>query len=118
MQVNHAKLENVSFVNTSFLGGDWSDVQFTDSTFADVLLGKGRGFSISRMSFRNVDLFGGAIGAIKAIDVAFINTKFRGTAIDATNFSKVRFATEEPKVEGNPVITPEFALIENSLMKS
>lgn len=118
LQVDHAKLENVSFVNTSFLGGDWSDVQFTDSTFADVLLGKGRGFSISRTSFRNVDFFGGAIGAINAIDVAFINTKFRGTAIDTTNFSKVRFATEEPKVEGNPVITPEFALIENSLVKS
>jgi uncharacterized protein YjbI with pentapeptide repeats len=118
LQVDHAKLDDASFVNTSFLGGGWSDVQFTDTAFAGVLLGKDQEFSMSGVIFRNVDFFGGAIGAIKAIDVAFINTKFRGTEIDTTNFSKVRFATEEPKFEGNPVITPEFTLIESSVVKS
>lgn len=44
--------------------------------------------------------------------------KFRGMDIDTTNFSKVRFTTEESKVEGNPAITPEYTLIENSVLKS
>jgi hypothetical protein len=118
LQVDHARLDDASFVNTSFLGGGWNDVQFTDTAFAGVLLGKDQEFSMSGVIFRNVNFFGGAIGPIKAIDVAFINTKFRGSEIDTTNFSKVRFATEEPKLEGNPVITPEFTLIESSVVKS
>jgi hypothetical protein len=118
LQVDHARLEDASFINTSFLGGGWNDVQFADTAFAGVLLGKDQEFSMSGVIFRNVNFFGGAIGPIKATDVAFINTKFRGTEIDTTNFSKVRFATEEPKLEGNPVTTPEFTLIENSVVKS
>ena len=42
----------------------------------------------------------------------------RGVVIDTTNFSKVRFVTEEPVVEGNPVITAEYALIERSTVIS
>jgi hypothetical protein len=118
LQVDHARLDDASFVNTSFLGGGWKDVQFTDTAFAGVLLGKDQEFSMSGVLFRNVNFFGGSLGPIKAIDVAYINTKFRGTEIDTTNFSKVRFATEEPKLEGNPVITPEFTLIESSVVKS
>jgi uncharacterized protein YjbI with pentapeptide repeats len=118
LQVDHAKLEDVAFVNTSFLGGAWNDVQFLDSTFAGVFLGKDQAFSMSSAVFRNVDFFGGEIQAINAIEVEFVNTKFRSTVIDTTNFSKVRFVTEEPKVEGNPVITPEYTLIENGLLKS
>ena len=118
LEVDHSRLENVAFVDTSFLGGGWNDVQFVDSTFAGVFWGKDQGFSMSSAVFRNVDFFGGEIQAIKAIDVWFVNTKFRGTEIDTTNFSKVRFTTEEPKVEGNPVITPEYTLIENSVLKS
>lgn len=77
-----------------------------------------RGFSMSSTVFRKVAFFGGEIQAINAVDVSFVNTKFRGVEIDTTNFSKVRFITEEPKVEGNAVITPEYTLIENSVLKS
>lgn len=48
----------------------------------------------------------------------FINTKFRGATIDTTNFSKVRFLTETPLVEGNPVITPSYVLFERSVLIS
>jgi len=118
LEVDHAKLEDVAFVNTSFLGGGWNDVQIADSTLAGVFLGKDRGFSMSGAVFHNVDFFGGEIQAINAVDVRFVNTKFRGVDIDTTNFSKVRFITEEPRFEGNPVITPEYTLIENSVLKS
>jgi uncharacterized protein YjbI with pentapeptide repeats len=118
LNVNHAQFEDVAFVNTSFLDGAWNDVEFTDSTFAGVLLGKDQDFSVSSSVFRNANFFGGEIPAIKAIDVSFINTKFRGTEIDTTNFSKVRFTTEEPKVEGTPLITPDYTLIESSTVKS
>lgn len=118
LQVDHARLEDASFVNTSFLRGGWNDVQLADTAFAGVFLGKDQEFCLSGVIFRNVTFFGGAIGPIKATDVAFINTKFRGTEIDTTNFSKVRFVTEEPKLEGNPVITPEFTVIESSVVKS
>jgi TIR domain len=118
LEIDHAKLEDVAFVNTSFLGGGWNDVQLANSTFAGVFLGKDRGFSMSNVVFHNVDFFGGEMQAINAIDVRFVNAKFRGMDIDTTNFSKVRFITEEPKVEGNPVITPEYTLIENSVLKS
>jgi hypothetical protein len=50
--------------------------------------GKDYAFSMSSAVFRNVDFFGGEIQAINAIDVSFVNTKFRSTAIDTTNFSK------------------------------
>jgi len=118
LEVDHATLEDVAFVNTSFLGGGWDTVQLTDSTVAGVFLGKDQGFSMSGTVFRRVDFFGGVIQAIKAVDVSFVNTKFRGMDIDTTNFSKVRFITEEPKSEGNPLITPDYTMIENSVLKS
>lgn len=118
LEVDHATLEDVAFVNTSFLGGRWDAVQLTDSTVAGIFLGKDQGFSMSGTVFRRVDFSGGEIQAIKAVDVSFVNTKFRGMDIDTTNFSKVRFMTEEPKIEGNPLITPDYTLIENSVLKS
>jgi TIR domain-containing protein len=118
LEVDHATLEDVAFVNTSFLGGGWNEVQLTDSTVAGAFLGKDQGFSMSGTVFRRVGFFGGEIQAIKAVDVSFVNTKFRGMDIDTTNFSKVRFITEEPKSEGNPLITPDYTLIENSVLKS
>jgi hypothetical protein len=59
LAVDHAKLEDVALVNTSFLGGGWNSVQLANSTLAGVLLGKDRGFSMSNVVFQNVDFFGG-----------------------------------------------------------
>jgi len=118
LDVERVSLGDVSFVNTSFLGGSWQDVKISDSTFSGTYWSKDKGFSMSRAELRNVDFFGGEIDGIVAVDVAFINTKFRGVTIDTTNFSKVRFLTEEPIVEGNPVITPYYTLIERSVVVS
>ena len=47
-----------------------------------------------------------------------MNTKFRGSIVDTTNFAKVRFLTEESQGEGNPIITPSYTLFENSVLIS
>jgi hypothetical protein len=47
-----------------------------------------------------------------------VNSKFRGSSIDTTNFSKVRFTTEMPTTEGNPIITPYYTLFEHSVIIS
>ncbi|HKV08083.1 MAG TPA: toll/interleukin-1 receptor domain-containing protein [Thermoanaerobaculia bacterium] len=120
LDVERVSLDNVALANTSFLGGTWQDLEVRDSTFSGTYWSKSKekGSSLSKASFRNVGFFGGEIDGVVAVDVAFINAKFRGVVIDTTNFSKVRFVTEEPVVEGNPVITPEYALIERSTVIS
>ena len=62
--------------------------------------------------------YGSQFEAITAVDVSFVNSKFRGSTIDTTNFSKVRFVTETPTTEGNPIITPYFTSFENSVLIS
>lgn len=120
LDVERVSLDNVSLANTSFLGGTWQDLEVRDSTFSGTywVKAKEKGSSLSGASFRNVTFFGGEIDGIVAVDVAFVNTKFRGVVIDTTNFSKVRFLTEERVVEGNPIITPQYALIERSTLIS
>ena len=120
LDVERVSLDNVALANTSFLGGTWQDLEVRDSTFSGMYWSKSKekNSSLSKARFRNVSFFGGEIDGIVAVDVAFINTKFRGVTIDTTHFSKVRFATEEPIVEGNPVITPDYALIERSTLIS
>lgn len=118
VHVKRSKLEDITLTNVSFLGGSWVSVEVTDSTFSGTFWSKDKGFSMSGTRFRNVQFFGGIMEDITLVDVAFVNTKFRGMVIDSTNFSKVRFATEGPKVEGNPVITPDYTLFEHSVLLS
>jgi uncharacterized protein YjbI with pentapeptide repeats len=118
LAVERSMLQDVAFVNTSFLGGTWTNVKFEDSTFSGVFWAKDKDFSMSGTRFHNVQFFGSEMEAINAVDVVFVNTKFRGTVIDTTEFSKVRFATEEPQVEGNPIITPYYTLFERSVLIS
>lgn len=118
LDVSRASLDNVSLANTSFLSGSWQDLDIRDSTFSGTFWSKDKGLSVSGAKFRNVEFFGGEIEGITAIDVKFINSKFRGMVIDTTGFSKVHFLTEEHVVEGNPIITPEYALIERSTLIS
>jgi hypothetical protein len=61
---------------------------------------------------------GSEFEAIPAVDVSFVNSKFRGSSIDTTNFSKVQFTTETRASEGSPIITPYFTVIEHSVLIS
>jgi len=120
--VNRASLENISLANATLLGGSWKDVEIRDSTFSDTYWTKDlakKNLILSGTTFRNVNFLGGEINEIVAVDVAFINTKFRGVVIDTTNFSKVRFQTpEDHGTEGIPIITPDLTLIERSVVIS
>jgi hypothetical protein len=78
----------------------------------------GLGFSMSGVVFERVNFHGSVIDSVKAIEVAFVNSKFRGSEVDITNFAKVRFATERPPEPGNPTITPVFSLFESSTLIS
>jgi len=118
LRVDHTALAGVVLANVSFLGGQWTSTTFTDSTFAGAFWPKDKGVSLSDVRFENVLFYGSEFEAVPAIDVTFINSKFRGSTIDTTNFSKVRFVTQTPKFEGNPVITPIYALIEQSVVVS
>lgn len=118
LHIERTTLEDCAFINTSFIGGSWRDVAFEDCTFSGVFWGGEKGFSIANARFRNSQFFGGDLESVNAVGMEFINTKFRGATIDTTNFSKVRFLTETPLVEGNPVITPSYALFERSVLIS
>ena len=88
IDVANVMLKNTAFINTSFLGGTWSDIGVVDSTFSGAFWSKEKGFTMSGTDFRNVDVFGSEMEAITLINVAFVNTKFRGSVVDTTNFSK------------------------------
>ena len=118
LHIERTILEGCAFINTSFIGGVWADVAFEDCTFSGVFWAGDRGFSIANARFRNSQFFGGEVESITAVDVDFVNTKFRGATIDTTNFSKVRFSTDTPHVEGNPIITPNYTLFERSVLIS
>jgi hypothetical protein len=118
LDVDRVALEGITLSNISFLGGKWSDVRIEDATFAGVLWPKDEGVALSGTRFKNVVFYGTEFEAVNLIDVQFINTKFRGSSIDTTNFSKVRFVTETPVSEGNPVITPYFTSFEHSVLIS
>jgi uncharacterized protein YjbI with pentapeptide repeats len=118
VDANRISLDGVSLTDVSFLGGSWQGARIRDSTFAGVFWTKKRNFSMEGAEFRNVEFFGGEMEGITAIDVSFVNSKFRGMSIDTTNFGKVRFVTEEPKTEGNQIITPDYTLFEHSVLTS
>jgi uncharacterized protein YjbI with pentapeptide repeats len=118
LDVDRAALEGITFANVSFLGGKWSDVRIEDATFAGVFWSKDKGGAFSGTRFKNVLFYGSEFEAINLIDVQFVNSKFRGSSIDTTNFSKVRFITEAPVSEGNPIITPYFTSFEHSVLIS
>jgi hypothetical protein len=118
LDIDHSVLTGVTFASVSFLGGKWSGVQIDDSTFAGALWSKDKGTALSGTVFTNVLFYGSEFEAINAVDVQFVNSKFRGSTIDTTNFAKVRFITETPKSEGNPIITPYYASFENSVLIS
>ena len=123
MDLSRVSLNNVSLVNTSFLGGIWEGLEVSGSTFSGTYWtrdkSKDKNLILSGAKFRNVNFLGGELDGIVAVDVEFINTKFRGVVIDTTNFSKVGFRTPEERAgEGNPIVTTDYALIERSLVVS
>lgn len=118
IDIGRAKFEDVTISNASFIGGSWGEVDFRDSILADVFWKKDKGFSLSGSNFDNVKFLGSQIEAINAIDVAFKNCKFVGSVIDTTNFSKVRFFSDKPQTEGNPIITPYYTKFERSVLIS
>jgi hypothetical protein len=118
LNVERAKLNDVSFVKTSFIGGTWSGLEFSDSVFANAFWAKDKGFSMSGSNFQNVQFLGSEFEAITAINITFVNSKFIGSTIDTSNFSKVRFVTESPQTEGNPIITPYYTSFEKSVLIS
>jgi hypothetical protein len=118
LDIDRAVLAGLVMANVSFLGGHWANVQITDSTFSGAFWPKDDGVSLSGTRFDNVLFYGSEFEAINAVDVSFVNSKFRGSSIDTTNFSKVRFTTETPATEGTPIISPYFTVFERSVVTS
>jgi uncharacterized protein YjbI with pentapeptide repeats len=118
LRLERAKLAGTVLANVSFLGGSWTDVKIEDATFAGAFWPADKGPALSATRFNNALFYGSEFESITAVDVAFVNSKFRGSSIDTTNFSKVRFTTEMPTTEGNPIITPYYTLFEHSVIIS
>jgi hypothetical protein len=113
-----AAIRSTLLSNISFIGGGWRNVEVTDSTLAGVFFAKRNDFQFSGVKFSNVEVIGGGMEAVGAIDVEFENTKFRGAVLDTTNFAGVRFVTVGREIEGHPVITPSYTLVERTLVIS
>jgi uncharacterized protein YjbI with pentapeptide repeats len=118
LNVERVDLDGITLSNVSFLGGKWRDVRIQNVTFAGAFWSKDKGSALSGAQFKNVLFYGSEFEGINLIDVKFVNTKFRGSSIDTSNFSKVRLITEAPPSEGNPIITPYFTSFENSVLIS
>lgn len=120
--IEELDLENVSLASTSlnkvsFLKGNWHNISFTDTVFAKSIWTEDMRWSSAR--FNRSDFLGTEMTAVVAVDAEFIDSKFVGSVIDTTHFSKVRFRTSiDEAVEGNPVITPNFTLFERSTLIS
>jgi uncharacterized protein YjbI with pentapeptide repeats len=118
LDIDRGELAGVVLSNVSFLGGNWTNVRIEDATFSGAFWPNKSGVKLSGVRFNNVLFYGSEFEAITAVDVSFINSKFRGSSVDTTNFSKVRFTTEIPPSEGSPIITPYFAVFEHSVLIS
>jgi hypothetical protein len=118
LEIDRAELTGVVLANVSFLGGKWTNVRIEDATFSGALWSKDKGVTLSGTQFKNVLFYGSEFEAISAVDVSFVNSKFRGSSIDTTNFSKVRFTTEMQPSEGSAIITPYFTIFEHSVLIS
>ncbi|HEX2223421.1 MAG TPA: toll/interleukin-1 receptor domain-containing protein [Thermoanaerobaculia bacterium] len=118
LDLNGVEVKNSSLLDASFLKGSWEDVRFSDMTFSGVHWAAHPAFGISKGTFERVQFHGGVMNAISAVNVSFLNSKFRGATVDTTNFGKVRFATVRPPEKGNATITAEYALFENSTLIS
>jgi uncharacterized protein YjbI with pentapeptide repeats len=118
LDIDRGELAGVALSNVSFLGGNWTNVRIEDATFSGAFWPDKNGVKLSGIRFNNVLFYGSEFAAITAVDVSFVNCKFRGSTIDTTEFSKVRFTTETPPTEGNPIITPYFTTFEHSVLIS
>ncbi len=118
LSISRAKLENVNFVKTTFIDGNWSGVRFVNSVFANVVWSQMEKLSMSGTTFDDSFFVGSEFDDIEVLVTEFKNCKFVGSKLDTTNFSKVQFFTENPETEGNPVITPYYALFDKSTVIS
>jgi uncharacterized protein YjbI with pentapeptide repeats len=118
LDLNNVAVQGATLSEASFLGGNWQNVRFQDLTFSGVFWVNKPRFGMSNVVFDKARFYGGALEAASAVNVSFINSKFRGTTIDTTSFAKVRFVTESPPEKGTPTITPEYTLFEHSTLIS
>jgi uncharacterized protein YjbI with pentapeptide repeats len=118
LSAENAQLTGLSLGPISFLKGQWSGITVSDSVFASTLWGGSGGFKLSGSRFYRTQFLASEFAKVVAVDVDFVNSKFVGATVDTTDFSKVRFRTEQPKTEGNPIITPHFAKFEKSILVS
>ena len=118
LSLSRSELKDTHFVKTTFLDGDWDDVEFIDSVFANVVWSQENGFTMSGVKFKNTLFVGSEINDVSVIVANFENSKFIGSRVDTTNFAKVRFFTTSPETEGNPIITPYYTLFDKSVLIS
>ena len=117
MDIKNVEIDNISIIKTSFLGGNWEEVDFTNSVFANVFWGRDvNNITLSSVTFKNSQFLGSEIATTNTIDVIFENCKFLGSTINTTNFSKTKFITTSPETEGSPIITPYQTIFEKSLI--
>ncbi len=118
LSMSRTRFENDHFVKLTFFDGKWASVEFEDTVFANVVWSQDEGFSMAGVKFNNALFLGSEFNDINAIVTEFENSKFIGSRVDTTNFSKVKFFTKSPKTEGNPIITPYYTLFDRSILIS
>jgi hypothetical protein len=107
-------------VDTTFASGTVSRTTFVDYTFAGVVWGSaasdGRaGFTLANTLFRHSKFDFTWFAGTNAVGVEFENCALRGSVLDVTNFSLVRFLSRSSE-ERPGVITDEVAVVENSVV--
>jgi uncharacterized protein YjbI with pentapeptide repeats len=119
LDVPGATLENVTLFNTTFRGGNWTNATIRRSVLSSVAWTSAPMVRMSGILFDGVEFHSVLMQPFVAVDVTFRNSKFRGGEVNISSFSKVRFVTEHAsEPDSNPIITPDFALFERSVILS
>lgn len=117
----NSQLRRAKLVDVTFSTGIIEDVSFDRSTFAGVVWNsagtEGRGgLTLANLRFSNSDFYFTWFAGTNAVSLEFVNSNFKGSVLDVSNFGHVRFVSRSSAPENSNLITGEVASFENSIV--
>lgn len=116
VNVREANLTEVTISN-----GSIRNVTFEQSAFGGVVWGEGPaeargGLVLGNLRFVDSDFYFTWFAGTTGVGIEFVNTSFRGSEIDLTRLSLVRFVSRSAQPDLKTLITDEVTVIENSVI--
>ena len=111
-------VDRAQLMDMTFVSGRLSKLTVRNTHLANVHFGSDDALTMVDVDFIQSRFFGGSVRPGNAMNVHFRGTKFYGTELDITNFSRSTIAQVTADVRGDSLITDDIALFDGGVLLS